>query len=272
MSRNQDVTRWVPFQVFPAEMEKKNRKMDFSEKIPENTGALQEFNAPPDKDGKPVPGPEKKEGIPILYYHSVTDNIFGIEELSVAPAEFEKQMNYLKKNNYTVITFNELKNADSMEKPIIITFDDGYEDNFTYAYPILKKFGFKATIFLCVSVIDKSQFLKSGQILQMKDLINIQSHTMTHDYLSKLTEEKIDTELGESKKILEDLTGKEVDVLAYPYGDYDSRVIKIAKKYYKYAVVSGGGFYHRGDSAYEIKRIYVPRSLDLDGFKNKLQQ
>lgn len=208
--------------------------------------------------------------IPILYYHAVNDKMDGIEELYVSPAEFDKQMQYLKENNYNAIGFDELSKVSSLEKPFIITFDDGYEDNYTFAYPVLKKYNFKATIFVCADAIGKPNFLKKNQMEEMKDLISFESHTVTHSKLSLLKEDQIDLELSDSKKIIGELTGKEVSVLAYPYGDYDHRVINIAKKYYRYAVVSGGGFYYEGDDAYEIKRVYVPRELNLKGFIKKI--
>jgi len=215
-------------------------------------------------------GPGAK-AVPILYYHAVNDDITGLEELFVSPSEFEKQMKYLKDDSYSVITFKQLKDISTIEKPVIITFDDGYEDNYTYAYPILKKYGFKATVFLCCDVVDKPLFLKKNQIEEIKELVNIQSHTVTHRKLSELKSGEIEEELSDSKKILEQLTGTQVDALAYPYGDYDGRVIETAKKYYKYAVISGGGIYHEGDDSYEIKRVYIPRELNLEGFIKKIK-
>lgn len=213
--------------------------------------------------------PGKK--VPILYYHAINDNINGLDELFVSPAEFDKQMLYLKQNGYNVITFSQLADVDNIVNPVIITFDDGYEDNYTYAYPILKKYNFKATVFLCTDVIDKPLFLKKNQIEEMKNLIDFQSHTVTHRKLSELKKEEIEFELTESKKQLEALTGNAVSVLAYPIGDYNSEVIEITRKYYKYAVLSGGGIYRKGDNSYEIKRVYIPRDLDVKGFEDKIR-
>ncbi|MCX7843382.1 MAG: polysaccharide deacetylase family protein [Clostridia bacterium] len=211
------------------------------------------------------------EYLPILYYHAINDNITtSFKELFVSPSEFEQQMEFLKNNEYTVITFDKLAEYKKYKKPIIITFDDGYEDNYTYAYPILKKFGFNATIFLCTDFIDKPLYLKKSQIEEMLDIINFQSHSISHPFFTQINNEQLELELSESKRLLEELTGSAVDVLAYPTGDYDSRVIKAAKKYYKYAVLNGGGLYRGTDNNYEINRVYIPRGISMTEFKRRI--
>lgn len=223
----------------------------------------------------PLDKPKTRKSFPILYYHKINDTIEGIEELHVSPGEFEKQMELLKKNNYTVITFDQLKDVQNIDNPVIITLDDGYEDNYTYAYPILKKYNFKATIFVTSDFIDKPSFLTTGQIKEMNGLINFQGHTVTHPSDPKpfvsLKNEEVEWEMSESKKFIESITGTKIDVFAYPVGSYDQRIINLTKKYYKYAVVNGGGLYTEGDSDYEIKRVYVPRSLDITGFEKKIK-
>lgn len=207
---------------------------------------------------------------PILYYHAVSDVIEGLAELHVSPSEFDKQMAYLKKNGYTVLTFDELKDARNVEKPAIITFDDGYMDNWTYAYPILQKYGFKATIFLTTEFIDKPNYLGVEQIKEMQKLVNFQGHSLTHPYLTRLSNDEVIREITESKKIIQGITGAKVDVFAYPIGDYNGRVLELVKKEYRYAVLNGGGLYTQGDPDYEIKRVYVPRNLDIEGFEKKI--
>ncbi len=212
-----------------------------------------------------------KKTVPILYYHSINDNITGIEELFVSPSEFEKQMNFLKKNNYNIITFDQLDKAASIENPVIITLDDGYEDNYFNAYPILKKNNFKATIFLCSDFIDKPSILKTTQIKEMTDLINFQGHSISHPDLRTLSRDEIEKELFVSKEIIEGITGQKVDVFAYPTGYYNNTVLEITRKYYKYAVLNGGGLYTEGDGNYETRRVYIPRNLDIQGFEKKIK-
>jgi len=220
-----------------------------------------------------APRPVLKSGkaVPILEYHAIDDKVWGDGELFVSPAEFEKQMDYLKNNHYTVITFDQLSNAKNIANPVLITFDDGYEDNYSYAYRILKKYNFKATIFLISAAIGSPYFLKPVEILEMQDLVNFQSHTKTHPHLSKLKPEEIESELVQSQQAIKDLTKSKVNVLAYPYGDYNRKVISLTRKYYQYGVYSLGGLYHAGDSPYAIKRVYITSKTDISSFGKKLK-
>lgn len=214
----------------------------------------------------------KNKAVYILNYHAVDDETFGIEDMFVRPSEFDKQMQFLKDNNYTVISFHDLDKVDSIEKPVIITFDDGYENNYTRAYPILQKYNFKATIFVCPEFFDKINYLTKEQIKGMTDLIDFQSHTLTHPDLTSLSDEQLEKELSESKAIIEGLTGQKVNALAYPSGYFDERIKSFAAKYYEYAVKIGGGVYHTDEDKMQMKRIYISRALDIEGFKAKLQE
>ncbi len=207
------------------------------------------------------------KGIPILAYHCVDSSIWGDRPMFVSPDNFDRQMRYLRDQGYETITFRDLSQLHSIKKPVLITFDDGYENNYTNAYPILKKYEFKATIFLVADFIDKPKFLKLEEIRKMRDIIDFQSHTMTHRHLAALDPAKIEFELSESKKRLEYLLGKKIDIIAYPYGSYDSSVLDIAKKYYAYGVTTNyGKFVDVPANEYTIKRMYVLNQMDLDKF------
>lgn len=214
-----------------------------------------------------------KRTVPILYYHAINDEIGQgqLAELFVSPKEFEKQMAFLKQNNYNVITFDDLHNLDNVPNPVIITFDDGYEDNYLYAYPVLKKYGFKASIFLVSDFIGNSSILNKAQIKEMSDLINFQGHTMTHPNLPDIKIEDAEKELSVSKKVIEEITGKPVTVFAYPTGLYNKQILDITKKHYQYAVWNGGGLYTTTDDPYIMKRVYIPRELDVKGFERKIK-
>jgi peptidoglycan/xylan/chitin deacetylase (PgdA/CDA1 family) len=210
--------------------------------------------------------------IPILYYHAVADDTFGIEQMFVRIREFDEQMKFMKDNGYQCVTFDDLSRIGDFKKPFMITFDDGYEDNYTNAYPILKKYGFRATVFLVPLYVDKNRYLKTAEILEMRDLFDFQSHTLTHEYLTSLSYEEIDRQLRESKAEIEALTGRDVTAIAYPVGDYDDRVLEIAAKYYKYGLLMGGGmYYHTGADLLRMNRVYVPRGLDLADFRFKIE-
>lgn len=223
----------------------------------------------------PTPIPLNKPGakvkVPILYYHRINDVIDGLEELHVKPAEFDKQMKYLKDNGYTSITFDELDKSENIQKPFIITFDDGYEDNYTYAYPILKKYGFKATVFLVESFVGNPSILNKDEIHEMQDLVNFQSHTISHPDLRNISPAEAEKEIVQSKAKLEELTGKKVNVFCYPSGFFNTTALNLVSKNYQYAVLNGGGIYTTGDNPYQIKRVYVPRTLDIKGFEQKIK-
>lgn len=204
--------------------------------------------------------------VPVLMYHSVNDAPLGAPELSVRPHDFDAQMQYLSQNGYTPITFDELAAAGRYKKPILITFDDGYRDNFTEAYPILKKYGFHATLFMISGDIGAPNFLNGDDILAMSDFISIQSHTVRHLKLSTLSRDEIAFELHHSKEVIEALTGKPVTALSYPEGDYNKTVLKLVAKEYRWAVTTKYGLWHNGMDRYRIRRLAVGRGMPLKRF------
>ena len=179
----------------------------------------------------------------------------------VSPKFFIHQMNYLKSNGYTVIPLDEIENAGQYTKPVIITLDDGYEDSYTIAYPILKKYNFPATVFPISGFIGQPHYLNNNEILQMPDLVSFQDHTVTHRPLATLSPPVQEHELSASKQAIEALTGHNVFALAYPAGSYNQTTITIAKQLgYKYAfLMVPGGIYHTGKNPYTIKRLNIPR-------------
>lgn len=203
-------------------------------------------------------------------YHAVDDISWGLSELFVRPANFEAQMRYLADNGYTPILFGELENSGSYEKPVIITFDDGYEDNYRNAYPVLKKYGFKAVVFLIVNNLDTPHYLTKAQIVEMKDMISFQSHTLNHPELSKISREELESECVMSKSVIEALTGEPVNVISYPYGLYNGAVINVVSRSYNYAVTTKTGVYGGTDDNYRICRIRVGRSDTLSSFAAKI--
>lgn len=221
----------------------------------------------------PMPG----YNIPILMYHQIGDNPsperYG---LFVSAENFRNQMLFLKNAGYTPIHFDEIPNVHNIHKPIIITFDDGYENNMI-AYEILKElnddsFQSKATFFIIGSKIDAEGFLSEEQIKEISEsgIISIQSHTMTHPHFNdSVIAHRINytVQLGDIKKRLEEITGKKVTTLAYPYGAYNENVIEEVKKYYDYAVTTRSGIANTNDSPYELKRIRVSYDTTLEQFK-----
>ncbi|HDR7454961.1 TPA: polysaccharide deacetylase family protein [Bacillus cereus] len=209
------------------------------------------------------------DGIPILMYHAIGDPPNGTDKYMegwyVSKEKFKEQMEYLKKNNYDLITFDELRNAKNYKKPIIITFDDGYENNMV-AYEILNKlkdnkFKPKVTLFMIASLIDEPNYLNHNQLKQLSqsEIFSIQAHTGNHIDLTEPTV-NFQLEYEETNKKISKITEKEVYILSYPFGKFDDKSLNQAKKYYRYAVAMGHDRFRlkdEKDEFYKIKRLTV---------------
>ena len=181
--------------------------------------------------------------VPILIYHSIDEfNGHGSKDLYVAPKNFEKQMIYLRDYGYTLLTFDRWQDIDKVNKPIFITFDDGWKNNLN-AFDIFQKlknerFQPTGTIFVISDFIGRSNRLSESDLKMMADsgIISIQSHTVTHPNLTKI--KNYEYELKESKDKIQKVTGKPVIALAYPYGNFNNKVVAETKKYYSFGLTT----------------------------------
>ena len=177
----------------------------------------------------------------ILMYHSIGENtLFS----SVAPKDFEKQMEYLKQNNFNVVSietlYNYLLDGTIPLKTICLTFDDGYFDNFEIAFPLLQKYNFPATIFVNTHFMGKEidrRGVKSkifgwneSKIMESSGIIDIEPHTINHIKLHKSSDEEIEEEIIGCKNEIEKTLNKKCIFFAYPSGKYTQNVIEILKK------------------------------------------
>lgn len=211
--------------------------------------------------------------ITILCYHGILDNPWGLSELFVKVNEFEAQMKYLSENGYTTLFASEIASAGNYEKPVIITFDDGYADVYNNAFPILKKYNLKANVYMISGWINGDVYMTTAMTKEMSDspLIEIGSHTVNHKALAALSDEEIDYELKTSKQDLENMIGKSVDVIAYPTGSFDQRVTKITSQYYKYGLSTINGVEYPGAlNTFTLKRKYVYRKYNVNQFAGLL--
>ena len=170
--------------------------------------------------------------VPVLMYHSVSDNLFGKShpyfQINTLPLTFANQMRWLQRNGYTTIGLNEmllaLGSGQPLEKRFVLTFNRGYQDFYTEAFPVLRQFAFDATVYLTTDCIQNSSMRMEGadyltwsQVRELsKEGVKFGSHTATNADLSSLDLEQIDYELGYSKEILEDKLGTAVDTFSYP--------------------------------------------------------
>jgi peptidoglycan/xylan/chitin deacetylase (PgdA/CDA1 family) len=187
----------------------------------------------------------------ILCYHRINP-WYDKDALTVEPKKFKKQINYLISKKFEFINLEQYISFPKKNKKIVITFDDGFADNFLFAYEILQNFNLPFIIFLTVNFIgteklfsrykdkEKDRFLNWNEVIEMsKNGVEFGSHSLTHKDLTRLKREEMEREIFDSKKIIEDKTGKEVKFFCYPYGFYNKEVIKLLEKSgYKGAVVN----------------------------------
>jgi len=207
-----------------------------------------------------------KRVVPILMYHGVREG--GDSSMYVTPGNFERQMDFLKKNGYSVITLNELVDAaEKGTKPrpgtVVITFDDGFRDNYVSAFPVLARNGFPATVFIPTGFVGKEGYLTWDQIrVMMEHGIDFGSHTINHVYLpSEKDTAVLWNEVSERRKAIEEATGKSPRYFAYPLGGFNDKVKSAVKMAgYKGACTTNRGFDRYNGDVYELKRIKVTDS------------
>lgn len=222
----------------------------------------------------PTLTPLKSIFAPILIYHyveNVKDEKDTIRKsLNIPPYLFIKQVETLKNVGYTFINASEL--IDIMDgkmkppqKPIVISFDDGYRDFYTDVFPILKKYKIKAVAYIVTGFLDKPNYLFTEQLKEIakSGLVEIGAHTVHHFALRGLNPILVKYEIEKSKKDLEKLINTPVTAFAYPDGSFDDQVIKIVKETgFKSAVTVMHGFEVNSDNKYSAYRIHPGNKVD----------
>jgi peptidoglycan/xylan/chitin deacetylase (PgdA/CDA1 family) len=220
--------------------------------------------------------------IPVLMYHEVSSNNESKKNVrhmhpcySLSEQHFEEQMEFLCQNNYKSLSLNSLFNKDSnYKKAVVITFDDGLEGNYNYAFPILKKYNITATIFIIVSQISSQNYLNWEQLDELcRSGISIQSHTMTHRPLKHLNVREVFYELAESKKIIEEKLDQCVNYLSLPHGSFHPNLLDIAKEIGYAGICSSAFGYVRPEAIdYIVGRIPIKNRHQLGVFKQIISE
>ncbi len=190
--------------------------------------------------------PRPMISIPILAYHRFSTDLTVKKESSVIdtqPEKFASEMQYLKDNGYEAVSMDIFLKENLKKplpaKPVIICFDDGWKSAYSVAFPVLKKLGFTANLFLVTSCIGAPAFLDWPQCREMAAAgFTICSHSITHAHLTRFLDKekpadyikRIRFELEDSKRVLEKQLGNPVRHFAYPYGDYTEAVAFLAKQ------------------------------------------
>lgn len=214
--------------------------------------------------------------VPILMYHSIATQPGNI--LRIPKTRFDEQMKWLKDNGYSSVTLDEAYEAVSEkkelpEKSVVITFDDGYIDNYENAFPVLKKYGMSGTVFMITGKIDDKAngYLTADMLKEMdKSVLKIEAHTIDHKDLDKLSYKKQLEELKGSKETLENLLDRKIEFMAFPSGKYNSNTIKAAKESgYKMCFKMNGGQGTIDDDIYEFPRFFVGE--DMGEFEERIE-
>lgn len=224
--------------------------------------------------------------------------------VTVAPEVFAGQMEHLYKKGIRTLALDELVdfmrgNLILKEKAVVITFDDGWLDNYVYAFPSLIKYGIKAAIFLVTDRVDSASsscceipltipdHAESKRLIQRKEdrrvvlnwtianemkksgLVEFYSHTKSHARCNELDEARLLNELTGSKHKIEERLGISCSNLCWPYGKYNDKAVEVAKQAgYKALFTTKHGVVKTGDDPFEIKRIVVKDSVSW--FRKKM--
>ena len=235
----------------------------------------------PEPAPEPEPTPESGDGqyiheqVPILMYHEVNDLLANSLYLSVD--DFKAHPDYFEQAGITPISMQQLYDhwfdgASLPDKPVVLTFDDGYVSMYNTVYPLLKARGWTGTFFCITDARWSANSLSEQMIAEMAaNGMEIGSHTVTHRELDSLSESSMNRQLCESKEILTTVTGCEITALCYPSGKYnDATQTAAAQAGYLCAVTTKNGFAEKSQGMFALKRIRVSEGYGAYWLKNVL--
>lgn len=226
-------------------------------------------------------------------YHGIGDvaqSVHPYYETNTSPAMFARHMEFLKESGYTSVGLEEAvkysANGESGSKLVVITFDDGFRDFYSTAFPILRQHGFIATVFIPTGLLsDQRSQWKCADLMTWSEVrelhscgVRFGSHTVSHPELETLDEKQIDEEVGQSKKTLEDKLGVPIKTFAYPYAfpehnkPFARRLAEILESHgYELGVSTIIGRARNTDNPFLLPRLPVNTWDDLALFQAKLQ-
>lgn len=230
--------------------------------------------------------PPYKQQIAILTYHHLLPESLNLsyktDESVLSVEMFEKQMKYLHDNDFHVLSLDELQAFIKGQKKVpprsvVITFDDGYKSNLIYAYPILQKYGYQATMFVITHMLptspqpfnaNKLTMVSFAEMQQVRDVFSFQSHTDNMHkkkgaapYLIAMPEQDVKNDLLRSKQMVH------ARFFAYPYGMYNSRVVRLLRETgYEMAFTTNRAYARQTLDVYRIPRFSIYRSTTMKAF------
>lgn len=217
--------------------------------------------------------------VPILMYHYVSVPPEDADEyrtdLSVTPAQFRRQLQYLRDNGFTTVDFYDLSLAVTArkalpEKPIILSFDDGYLDNYQNAFPLLQEFGFSGTFFIVTEFVDQQHpaYMSWAMIEEMAAVgMRIENHSKTHADMTAQERDGLIWQIQGAQETLTAHLGYAPRFFCYPGGRYDEDTIAMLQELgFWGAVTTAGGKWHGFDDRYEWSRLRMRFTTDMPTF------
>ena len=223
-----------------------------------------------------------KQQIPVLCYHHIRETKPGESETmksySVSPSQFAEQMKALKDSGYETILPNQLYEylvygGKLPAKPVMLTFDDTDEEQFSIGETEMQKYGFKGVYFIMTVSINRPRYMTKEQLKQLADEGNaVESHTWDHHMVTKYQGDDWEKQFVKPRKTIEDITGKTADYFAYPYGLWNEAAIPELKKAgFKMAFILST----KRDSTeplYTLRRMIVPGQWSTTGMIKAMKQ
>ena len=216
--------------------------------------------------------------LPVVMYHRVSNRTLPNDGGRVLPVlEFEEQLMFLRDAGYTTLfasDYHKIRKGvmPCPDKPIMLTFDDGYDDNLLEAYPLLRRYRIRANFYIITGSIGANGHMTERQLQRIDPrFVEIGSHTVNHCNLRDCYEKRLHRELVDSRLALEFLLGRTIDTFAFPYGGYDDKAVAMAKKAgYKVAFTTERGTNDWNDEGLTLKRVTVARGMPLSLFKRAI--
>jgi peptidoglycan/xylan/chitin deacetylase (PgdA/CDA1 family) len=221
----------------------------------------------------PIPKPTIPPGfclsVPVIFYHHVEPiaqaTTAGHAQLTVDSTKFETHMQYLNDRGYTSITAEELvaavTNHTSLPgKPIVVSIDDGYSDIYNYAFPIIKKYNIKTSLFISTGLLGNSGYMTWENLREMvgSGLVSIYNHTWSHYSLGRGDSSKIAYEIDTAQSQFEEYLGRKPTIFAYPYGITSQAAVDVLKKSgFAGAFTTAGSWYQCDSRLYLLPRIRI---------------
>jgi len=222
----------------------------------------------------PIVSSNIRVDIPVLMYHHIEpvarSESDPVRVLGISKDKFDEQMNYLKSGSYNAISladlYRKIAAGESTEKNVVLTFDDGYIDNFEVAWPIMQKYGFKGTFFIISNRIGTADYMNKEQIKILQDSgCEIGSHTETHPDLTKLSTSRLKEEIEGSKANIGELIGREIISFCYPVGRFNSRVEnEVRNAGYQIAVTTSRWHPFSTDDLLAVPRIRISEGTNIE--------